>query len=445
MRVAVVGAGLSGLTAARDLARAGAEVTVLEARDRVGGRTLSHPLGSSTIDLGAQWIGPTQDRIARLARELGVRTFPQFSAGRKRLELGGKLGAYSGFIPSVPLLSLVETGIAMARVERLAKQVPLERPRDAKHAARWDSQTLEDWMDGSLRTSGARALLTIATEMIFAVEPRDLSFLFFLTYLHSGGGLERLARVERGAQHERFVGGAEQISKKLAEPLAGRLRTSAPVRSVEQSEAGVTLHFDGGRLDVDRVILAVPPALCDRIAFSQALPKQRAELQRRMPMGSAIKCIVGYERAFWREAGFSGEAVSDGDPVRAVFDDTSHDGAEPALVAFIVGDAAQRWSAGGEPARRHAVLEHLARLFGDEARRPASYVDKDWCQEEWSAGCYVGVLGPGALTELGDALRTPCGRIHFAGTETAVRWMGYLDGALEAGERAAREVLAAER
>jgi monoamine oxidase len=129
--------------------------------------------------------------------------------------------------------------------------------------------------------------------------------------------------------------------------------------------------------------------------------------------------------------------------VRAVFDDTAHDGSDPALVAFIVGDAAKRWSERDDEARRHAVLEHLARLFGDDARRPTSYLDKDWRSEEWSAGCYAGILGPGVLSDLGDALRAPCGRLHFAGTETAVHWMGYLDGALEAGERAAREVMAA--
>lgn len=441
--IVIVGAGLSGLAAARELSSAGADVTVLEARDRVGGRTLSQRLGKDSIDLGAQWIGPTQDRVAALADELGVETFRQYSTGRKVLELGGKRTTYRGLIPRVPLLGLLETGVGMARLERLAKSVPLERPMAARRAESWDRITTEDWMRSALRTASARSLLTIATEMIFAAEPRDLSFLYFLTYLRSGGGLNRLVEIERGAQQTRFIGGAQQLSDRLAQSLGERVRLTAPVRAIEQDDRGVTVRYDGGELRADRAIMAMAPALCARIECS--LSERRRALGERMPMGSVIKCVIGYDRAFWRDAGFSGEAVTDGSPIRAVFDDTSHDGGEPALVAFIVGDAAKAWSGREPQARRAAVIAHLARLFGAAAKTPSAYVDKDWQSDEWSGGCYVGLLGPGAVGEVGSALREPCGRVHFAGTETAVRWMGYLDGALEAGERAAREALAATR
>jgi monoamine oxidase len=298
-------------------------------------------------------------------------------------------------------------------------------------------------MRSSVRTEAARSLLTIATEMVFAAEPRELSFLYFLTYLNSGGGLTRLVEIERGAQQLRFVGGAQQLSIKLAEALGRRVRFETPVRAIEQHDRGVTVRFDGGEVRAHRAIVALAPALGARIECQ--LSSQRSRLQSEMRMGSAIKCVVGYARAFWREAGFSGEAVTDGSPLRAVFDDTSHDGAQPALVAFIVGDAAKTWSAREPEARRSAVIDHLVRLFGEQAREVSDYIDKDWQTDEWTQGCYVGLLGPGALSELGTALREPCGRLHFAGTESAVRWMGYLDGAIEAGERAAREVMAAGR
>jgi monoamine oxidase len=164
-----------------------------------------------------------------------------------------------------------------------------------------------------------------------------------------------------------------------------------------------------------------------------------------MPMGSVIKCIAAYDRAFWRQQGLSGEALCDRGPVRAVFDDCSEGGRHPALVAFVFGDEARRLSQVAPDRRRQEVLEALVLLFGPEAGRPSEYVDKDWTADPFSGGCYVGILPPGVLSSAGQALRAPVGRIHFAGTETATRWMGYMDGALEAGERAAGEVLEALR
>jgi monoamine oxidase len=160
-------------------------------------------------------------------------------------------------------------------------------------------------------------------------------------------------------------------------------------------------------------------------------------------MGSIVKCIAAYEQPFWRQAGLSGEALAVHGPVRAVFDDSAHDGSQAALVAFIAGQQAQQASRLEPQQRQAAVLEALAGLFGPQALRCSAYVDHDWVSDPWSGGCYEGILPPGKLTELGAALREPCGRIHFAGTETARRWMGYMEGAAEAGERAAAEVLQA--
>ena len=159
----------------------------------------------------------------------------------------------------------------------------------------------------------------------------------------------------------------------------------------------------------------------------------------RMPMGSCIKYVATYDRAFWREAGFSGEAFSDTGPTTTTFDDSSHDGSQPALVTFSDGGVARVWGDRPPEERRQAVLAEFARFFGPQAAHPTEFVEKNWNEDPWSGGCYAGVMGPGVMTDCGSALRQPCGRIHWAGTETAIEWTGYIDGAIESGQRAAGE------
>lgn len=439
--IAILGAGLSGLAAARKLQAAGKRVIVLEARDRVGGRSYSVSLGGSPVDLGGQWIGPTQDRVIALARGLGLATFPQHHAGKRLLELDGKIKEYRGTIPKVPILHSIEAGITLARLEIMARRVSAEEPWTSEQ---WDGESLAAWIDGHVRTSSAKKLLGIGTEMIFGGEPKDISFLYFLFYLRAGGGFTRLAEVRNGAQQDRFVDGAQALSQRLAAAAGDAVRLGFPVRRIEQDKEGVTLAGDRGSVRAGRAILAMAPAMLGRVAFLPDLPAERQELHRSMPMGSAMKCIVAYDRAFWRERGLTGEALSDAGPCRAFFDDCAADGSHPAVVGFVMADAAKAFGLRPADERRAAVTAQLVRLFGDAAAKPAEYLDHDWTKEEWSGGCYVGLMAPGVMTRVGRVLRAPVGRLHFAGTETATRWVGYFDGAIEAGERAAAEVLGAE-
>ncbi len=449
-QVLIVGAGLAGLYAARALARRGVRVRVLEARDRVGGRTLSHRLpGGDVVELGAQWLGPGQDRLIALVAELGLPTLAQPYQGKKVLALGDRVSTYGGDIPSLPLLGLLDLQRTLWRVDAMAKKVPREHPSEAPDAALWDSMTVESWKQANVHTEGARALFDIAVAAIFAAEPAELSLLYFLHYIHAGNGIMNLSTIREGAQQTRLVGGFQQVSERLAaDPLlAGRLQLAQPVRAIHQDDSGVTVFTqtrDGGeaRYRAPYVLVTIPPALCTRIDFQPELPATRQGLQARMPMGSVCKCIATYPRPFWRERGFSGEAVSDRGPIRAVFDDSSADGQRGGLLGFMLGDHLRGESGRDPELRKKSVLSAFARFFGEEALHPEHYIEHNWTAETYSAGCYTGIMAPATLTRFGQALRAPVGRLHFAGTETATHFPGYMEGALQSAARGADELLA---
>ncbi len=439
--VLIVGAGVSGLIAVRELAKRNRSCLVLEARDRVGGRTFTQKLGKDWVDLGGQWIGPTQDKLAALARELDVPIFPQHHEGKKILSWGGKISTFKGSMPWLSLATQLELGLLDLRAKSYAKTFPLDAPWQAPRAAEWDGETVESWKRRHLRAGGSRLFLDIVVRAVFTSEPRDLSFLYFLSYVKSGHGLEMLTSIPGGAQESRFVGGAQKLSIRMAEALGNRVVMECPVWALEQTADGVTLETARGTFRGRYVIVAIPPLLAGRIRYASVLPPRREQLMARMPMGSCIKYVATYERAFWREAGYSGEAFSDTGPTVTTFDDSSHDGS-PALVTFSDGGVSRTWGERSPEERRQAVLSELARFFGPQAAHPTGFLEKNWSDDPWSGGCYAGVMGPGVMTDFGSALRQPCGRIHWAGTETAVEWTGYIDGAIESGQRAAGEVAA---
>ena len=234
---------------------------------------------------------------------------------------------------------------------------------------------------------------------------------------------------------------AEGLSRELAEGLPEPVVLEAPVRHVEHSRRGVVVHTDRGTFKGRRAIFAVPPPMLARIRFEPALPPRRAQLLQRIGMGAAIKVIAGYDQAFWRDAGFSGEAVADGRPLSVAYDNTSADGTVANLLGFIVGRPAREYGARPANERKRAVLTQLARWFGDRALDPIEYIEKDWSAETFSGGCPVANFPPGIMCDLGRDFIAPLGALHWAGTETAAEWCGYMEGAVRAGERAADEVI----
>jgi monoamine oxidase len=442
--VAIVGAGLAGLAAARELRAKGIEPVVLEARDRVGGRTLNEPLGDGqVVEVGGQWIGPTQDRMAALARDVGVDTFPTHVAGERLMEFGGKLTRYSGRVPKIGAGVLADVQQAQLKLDRLARRVPLDAPWQARGAERLDSQTFWSWMRRNVYTRGGRALMEIATEAVWAAEPAEVSLLHVLFYIHSAGSFDLLVETDGGAQQDRFVGGSQLVSIRIAEELGDAVELAVPVRRIEHSGDGVVVHADGLEVRARGVVVAIPPALCGRIAYDPPLPGYRDQLTQRMPQGSVIKCMAVYDTPFWREDGLSGEATSDVGPAKLVFDNTPPSGAPGVLVGFLEGARAREYGRLRAPERRAAVLRGIERVFGPRAADPSRFIERSWADEEWTRGCYGCYMTPGGWTQFGPALREPIGPIHWAGAETATVWNGYMDGAVQSGQRAAADLLAA--
>jgi monoamine oxidase len=438
----IVGAGLAGLTAARELVGAGREVVVLEARDRVGGRTLNHTLSDGTVvEVGGQWIGPTQLRMAKLVADLGLETFPTYNEGEHILRFGTSLGRYRGTIPRISPIVLADMGRAQSRFDRLAKRVPLEAPWAADRAEEWDSQTFATWIRRNVHTTKARDLFSLFSEGVFAAQPGDFSLLHALFYTHSGGGIDMLAGTRGGAQQDRFVGGSQLVALGLAEQLGDRIRLGAPVRRIDHRDEGVTVLADGVLATGRDLVVAVPPTLAARIDYEPSLPAYRDQLTQRVPAGSVIKCNVVYETPFWRDDGLTGQATGDRGPVKVTFDNSPPSGSPGVLLGFLEGAHARRLNRMQPAERREAVIDSLVEYFGPQAKSPVDYVELDWSEEEWTRGCYGAHFPTGVWTQYGPALRASIGHIHWAGAETATVWSGYMDGAVQSGERAAAEIL----
>ena len=309
-------------------------------------------------------------------------------------------------------------------------------------AARWDRQTFATWVQRNTRTAGARAFWATYTQGVFAAEPQDFSLLHALFVTHSGGGVSSVLGVRNGAQQDRIVGGSALLATRMAAALDDALVLDAPVRSIEQRAADVVVRGDAVCVRARRAIVAVPPALASRIAYTPVLPGLRDQLTQKMPAGSVIKINVAYPAPFWRARGLSGQAVGDQAPISFTFDNTPADGRARRARVLPRRRRGAPLRASRPEDRRLAVLASLRAYFGPEAAKPIEYVELDWSAEEWTRGCYGAHLAPGVWTQFGAALREPVGRIHWAGTETAPAWNGYMDGAITSGERAAAEVLA---
>jgi monoamine oxidase len=440
--VVVVGAGFAGLTAARDLSKAGVSVVVLEADDRVGGRSMPGTLAGYVVDLGGQWAASSQTHLLKLAEELGVKTYPQYVGGEHILDVSGREARYKegDDLPLEPA-DLAEFNKLMGELDSLAGKVDFTAPGTVEGADALDSQTFESWLQGATTSEPARSVFRVIAQTVYCVQPGQLSPFAVMVYAAADEGLAHMLGTVGGAQETLFLGGAWQMAAKMAEGLGDAVIVNAPVRSIAQTDDGVTVTSDAGTWTASFAVVATAPPMAARISYTPPMPPRRDAFTQRMPMGSIIKIHVAYETPFWRAKGLSGAILSDRTTTGLWMDHTIPGVETGGMVGFFGGGYAQVWAERSPEERRAQVLEDLATYLGPEAKNPIEYLDRSWPAAPWQRGAYWAMPSTGALTAFGVALREPVGRIHWAGTETADENIGYYDGAIQSGERVAGDIV----
>ena len=433
--VVVVGAGVSGLAAARHIVRSGRSALVLDADHRVGGRLRSHHLADGTaFDLGGQWIATAREmpRINALLAEYGLETFHQVDSARMDLT--------AHKIENMPRLLRAEWEWFVAKLEALAESVDEEMLSRTPDATALDAVSVEEWKRANLDSEELKKVFDQIVRTEYTLEPKDVSMLYFLHGIKTSGGLEAMFSSDGGSHSTRVVKGLAAVASCIAEELGDRVLLGYQVYDIIHRGDGVRVVAENAIIEADHVIVALPPNQIQRIDFDPVLPRRRMWLMQRLEMGSVIKCFALYDRPFWR-----GRPVQVVDPDLIVLDHTldasSPDDKHYALVAFIGGDDAVVWSDKPADERRAEVLDGLARVLGEEARNPIDYFDHDWLTEPFIGGGYACYAPPGVMTSGYEELAHPIGPIHWAGTEMASTYQGYVEGALQAAERAATEVL----
>uniref|UniRef100_H3D1Y3 Amine oxidase n=1 Tax=Tetraodon nigroviridis TaxID=99883 RepID=H3D1Y3_TETNG len=446
--VIVVGGGISGLSTAKLLKANGLNPVVLEARNRVGGRTYTvQNKQTKWVDLGGAYVGPTQNRILRLANEYGIKTYKVNEKERLVHYIHGKSYPFSGSFPPMwnPIVFLDFNNL-FRTLDKMGREIPCEAPWKAPRAEEWDKMSMQQLLNKVCWTSAVRRFATLFVNVNVTSEPHEVSALWFLWYVKQCGGTMRIFSTTNGGQERKFEGGSSQISECMARELGERVKLESPVCSIDQTGHLVLVKtLDNRTYSAKYVVVATPPGLNLKMHFNPELPPLRNQLIHRVPMGSVIKCMVYYKENFWRKRGFCGSMVieEEGAPIGLTLDDTKPDGSVPAIMGFILARQCRKLCELPKEERLRRICEIYSRVLGtQEALHPVHYEEKNWCEEEYSGGCYTAYFPPGILTQFGRwVLRQPFGKLYFAGTETATEWSGYMEGAVQAGERAAREVL----
>lgn len=441
--VVVVGAGYAGLSAALRLRDAGVDVVVLEASGRVGGRVLSeHRPDGLVLDHGGQWVGPTQKHLLALASRFGCGTFPSYESGdHVEVWRDGTTTTYRDLAPTAAPGQGAYDAV-VAELEELSRGVHPHAPGLTDDAAHLDGQSALDFFRSRTDDPDVLARLTLFVHGIWCAEPAEISLLHVLFYVATAGGYHQLMETGGGAQDSRFTDGAAATARAVAQDLGDRLVLGAPVRRIVSSTTGVRVETDGLSVAARRVVVAVPPTAVPGIAFDPPLPTVRSQWLASAAMGRVAKVHAIYDRPWWREQGLSGIATlyHEG-PVGVVFDNSPADGSRGVLVAFVYADRAAAWGRLDDGARRQAVLDDLARVVGPSAYDATDVTEQRWTEDPWARGGYEAFQRPGGWTSASElGWRAPSGLVHWAGTETAEEWNGYIDGAISSGERAAAEV-----
>ena len=436
--VAVVGGGLSGMTAARDLKRSGLRnLVVLEARDRVGGRTLNQHADGVIVDGGATWVNQQQTAVFDLLHELRIQTFPQYTAGDAFAVIGGQAKRAKPAAPDPHFAAIMD---------EMASSVPLEAPWETPKATDWDAMTFEEFLNQSGLDPAERMVAEITFQIAACAPLKEVTLLNVLFAMHATGGYAEIGAVGSGVPQYHVVGGTAGVSERIAEYLGDAVRLSSPVTSVSNWQEGqgpVRLETPSGTVEADRVIMAMGGSLAAQISYDPELPELRKGLHETIDKDHClIKTHTVYERPFWREMNASGQIVSPDGVFNISSDVTPPGTTKGVLVTLALSPREGDGTPMSPEDRKAATIEVFAECFGDEARSPTDWVMQDWLDETYTRGD-EDLWSRGLYLKYGPALRAPVDRLIWAGTETSLFWCGYLDGAVRAGRLAALTALRA--
>jgi putrescine oxidase len=440
--VVVIGGGIAGLTAASELAAAGTDVAVLEARDRVGGRTWNTEIGGEANELGGQWVAPYQSAMHELLADLEIELFPSFRTGEHvYVDPKGTSHRYDGHDAPMGQVSEKAFEVADAKLDSLAKELDPEAPWEHPDAERLDGITLESWLRDEVSDEMARDLLRSWLAGGFLAKPaHTFSLLQALWMIAGAGGTYELFEPDQCLAY-RVVGGSQLISIRLAERLGERVALNAAVREIRWGEDSVEVETDRVVAKGRRAIVAVPPNLTNSIRFRPALPAWRMRMAQAMSQGSINKVLAVYETPFWREDGLSGQGFAPYELVRELYDNSPPSASAGVLCTFLAGENAERAGRLGTEERRREVLQGMAKYVGARALEPVDYIETDWSAQEWTRGAYGTSFGPGGLTRFRDDIRRPVGSIQWACTDIAGVGHIHMEGAIRSGRRAAESCL----
>jgi monoamine oxidase len=433
-KAVVVGAGLAGLTAARDLAGAGCEVVVLEARDRPGGRVEQAEIPDGrVVQLGGELVGDFHTSYLELVAELGLTTRPSYVAEPGEMTFDLVDGTWTG--DDTPWMSDADREDA-ARVGalfvELSRSVDPDDPWSHPDAERLDRLSVNGW----LREVGATPAV---------IRTRELQALSL-----AGGSGERtsllsILRMDAAAgspgeydldvwENQTVAEGSATVALRMAEELGDRLRLGAPVRRIAVADGadGVEVFLaDGSRITGDVVVCAVPVGPLRAIALDGISPRRVASL-RRQRHARAGKVAVAYRSSFWRELGQNGLCESEN-----LFGSTWPQG-EGLLSILVPPERLLHHLSTADEVRQAEVLDALARIYDERARDPVAYLQRDWGVDPWTLG-YVAQWAPGDVTAVGPLHGTHEPPFYVAGSD---HWVaGYMEGAVRTGRAAAKAIL----
>ncbi len=440
--VVIIGAGLSGLNAARILAKAGKKILVLEAQDRVGGRTWSQPIGQyDFIDLGGQWIGKGHDYMYQLIAEAGLKTFSTFTHGKNILRIDGDNSLYKGEIPPIGLFSLLATQKVLNKFDRKASNISIDYPWLSENAYEMDQQSLGNWIDETISNRKARILIKRVAEGELCQNVENVSLLQALSSARATGSFKQAEKVEDGALRDRIFGGAQGVSNFLYSQLKDFVKLNCPVSFVNQMANHISIGNDGFSVKTKKVIVTAPLPVVKNIKFTPELPSEKQILINSMEMGTVIKCNAVYDKPFWREAELSGSMICLDEVVELSVDNSVPGSDNGIITSLIHADRAKGLLKLSEPERKEVLLKSYANLFGEKALKPIIYNDYSFTNNPWIGGAYSGNFKNGIYSKYGEHLAKPSGNIHWAGTETSTLFKGFMEGAVLSGERVAKEIL----